>query len=165
MPVFVCIFGRIFLKEACGLFHVVALGVTLIGIGFTSKLDLILGTHEHNDAKENVDRQHEIYGLISGLGATLVGSSAYILVRKVKELHYSVILFNFAWVALLESFFITYTIHDGIKVPQDNITPWLLISLGILSFYGQMLLTRALQAEEAALVSGFCFHCFNEVDC
>jgi len=153
MPVFVCIFGRIFLKEACGFFHVVALGVTLIGIAFTSKLDVILGKNDDSDPNKAIDRQHEIYGLVSGLGATLVGSSAYIIVRKVKQLHYSVILFNFAWVALLESFVITYTIHDGIKIPQDHVTPWLLMALGILSFYGQMLLTRALQAEEAALVS------------
>ena len=120
MPVFVCIFGRIFLKEACGIFHVIALGVTLVGIAFTSNLAAILGNSNEEAKKQNIDRQDELYGLISGLGATLVGSSAYILVRKVKELHYSVILFNFAWVALLESFVITYTIHDGIKVPNGG---------------------------------------------
>ena len=135
---------------------------------------MILGFDDDAN-KQNVDRQHELYGLICGLGATLVGSSAYIIVRKVKDLHYSVILFNFAWVALLESFLITYTVHEGIQVPKgkvllnlvfnqfifsnitfhlnlDNVTPWLLMALGIFSFYGQMLLTRALQAEEAALV-------------
>lgn len=120
MPVFVCIFGRIFLKEACGVFHVIALGVTLVGIAFTSKLDVILGGSDEEAKKQNIDRQHELYGLISGLGATLVGSSAYILVRKVKDLHYSVILFNFAWVALVESFVITYTIHEGIKIPKGE---------------------------------------------
>lgn len=125
--------GRIFLKESFGLFHVIALSVTLVGIAFTSKLSIILGSSDEEAKKQNVDRQHEIYGLVSGLGATLVGSTAYILVRKVKDLHYSVILFNFAWVALLESFVITYTVHDGIKLPQDNITPWLLVFLGILS--------------------------------
>lgn len=119
MPVFVCIFGRIFLKEACGVFHVIALGVTLVGIAFTSKLTAIFGSDEEAK-KQNIDRQHELYGLISGLGATLVGSSAYILVRKVKDLHYSVILFNFAWVALLESFVITYTVHEGIKIPTGE---------------------------------------------
>lgn len=151
MPVFVCIFGRIFLKEACGVFHVIALGVTLVGIAFTSKLDVILGGSDKDAENQGINRQNELYGLISGLGwfesnyrldylylkflfcntgATLVGSSAYILVRKVKELEYSVILFNFAWVALLESCVITYTVHDGIKIPENHITPWLLMALG-----------------------------------
>ena len=153
MPVFVCIFGRLFLKEACGIFHVIALSVTLIGIAFTSKLDVIFGSSDEQASLKGIDRQGELYGLMCGMGAALVGSSTYILVRKVKHLPHSTILFNFSWVALTESLVLTYTVHDGLQLPTDPIVPWLMVLLGILSFYGQMLLTRALQAEEAALVS------------
>ncbi|RWS27898.1 transmembrane protein-like protein [Leptotrombidium deliense] len=151
MPIFVCIFARIFLKEAFGLFHVIALTVTLVGIGFTSKLGIIFGSNEKS-ALQGFDRQNEIYGLLSSMGATIVGATAYIFVRKVKGLHHSVILFNFAWVAIIETSIITYAL-DGFKLPKCGIAPWLLMLLAIFSFYGQFLLTRALQLEEAGLVS------------
>lgn len=73
MPVFVCIFARVFLKEPCGIFHVVALAVTLVGIGLTSKLAINFDSPGHDN----------LIGFLFGMGATLVGSSAYVMVRKV----------------------------------------------------------------------------------
>jgi drug/metabolite transporter (DMT)-like permease len=149
MPVFVSIFARIFLKEACGIFHVVTIGVTLIGIAFTSKLDVILGLNKSVDT----DSTKELYGLLYSMGATLVGSSVYIFVRKVKECHNSVIMFNFSLVAILETSILT-GISGGFKIPSDtSLAPWFLMILAVLSFYAQLLLTKALQLEEASLVS------------
>lgn len=149
MPVFVSIFARIFLKEACGFFHVVTIGVTLIGIAFTSKLDVILGLNKGVDT----DSSKELYGLLYSMGATLVGSSVYIFVRKVKECHNSVIMFNFSLVAILETSILT-SISGGFKIPSDtSMAPWFLMILAVLSFYAQLLLTKALQLEEASLVS------------
>ncbi|KAI1291703.1 Solute carrier family 35 member G1 [Halotydeus destructor] len=153
MPVFVCIFARIFLKESCGLFHVVALAVTLIGIGFTTKLNIIFHSSVEEAEAAGINARNEIYGLASGMGATLIGSSAYIIVRKVRGLHHSVILFNFAWVAILETTVIT-GVMKGFTMPDCGLSPWLLMILAVLSFYGQLFLTMALQAEEAGLVSG-----------
>ncbi|RWS04383.1 solute carrier family 35 member G1-like protein [Dinothrombium tinctorium] len=149
MPIFVCIFARVFLKETFGLFHVIALSVTLVGIAFTTKLEIIFGS---SGKVQQVERRNELFGLLSSLGATVIGSFAYIFVRKVKGLHHSVILFNFALVAIVETSLITYFLN-GYKLPDCGIAPWFLMALGILSFYGQLLLTRALQMEEAGLVS------------
>lgn len=148
MPVFVCIFARIFLKEPCGVFHVVALAVTLVGIGFTTKVSALIGLTD--DA--GVDKYKEILGLAYSMGATLIGSSVYIFVRKVKECHNSVILFNFAIVAIVETSILT-AVDDGFTLPHVGYAPWLLVILAILSFYAQLLLTTALQLEEASLVS------------
>lgn len=148
MPVFVCIFARIFLKEPCGIFHVVALAVTLIGIGFTTKISTLIGLTED----EGVDKYKEMLGLAYSMGATLIGSSVYIFVRKVKECHNSVILFNFAIVAIAETSILT-AIDDGFTLPHVGYAPWFLVLLAILSFYAQLLLTTALQLEEASLVS------------
>lgn len=148
MPVFVCIFARIFLKEACGIFHCVAIGITFIGIGFTTKISSLVGITE----SEGFDRSGEITGLLYSMGATLVGASIYIFVRKVKEVHNSVILFNFALVAIVETSILT-GLDDGFTLPTEGYTPWLLMALCILSFYAQLLLTKALQIEEASLVS------------
>ena len=147
MPVFVCIFARVFLKEPCGFFHAIAIGVTLIGIGFTTKITTLVGMTE----SEGVDKSKEVTGLLFSMGATLIGASVYIFVRKVKECHDSVILFNFSLVALSEVSIITAA-EKGFSMPTGN-APWLLMALAILSFYGQLLLTKALQVEEASLVS------------
>lgn len=148
MPVFVCIFARIFLKEPCGIFHCVAIGITFVGIGFTTKISALVGLTE----SDGIDRSGEITGLLYSMGATLVGASVYIFVRKVKEAHNSVILFNFALVAMIETGILT-GLDDGFTIPTDGYTPWLLMILCVLSFYAQLLLTKALQIEEASLVS------------
>ncbi|KAI1290045.1 Solute carrier family 35 member G1 [Halotydeus destructor] len=149
MPVFVCIFARIFLKEACGLFHLVAIGVTLVGIAFTSNLKSIFGLSDDVNQEE---RTSHLIGLGFSFAATLVGSFAYIFVRLVKDVHHSVILFNFSLVALMETSFITVLL-DGFKFQECGLAPWLLVALAILSFYAQLLLTKALQIEEASLVA------------
>lgn len=148
MPVFVCIFARVFLKEPCGIFHVCAIGVTLIGIGFTSKVNFLFGL----STSEDYDKENEMWGLIFSMAATIVGSMAYILVRKVKEVDGSVILLNFSVVAIIETGTIT-AVLDGFTLPSCGMAPWLLMLLGILSFYAQLLLTKALQVEEASIVS------------
>jgi drug/metabolite transporter (DMT)-like permease len=83
MPIFVCIFARIFLKEPCGIFHCIALVATLTGIAFTTKLAIIFGSSEEEIKKSGIDSKKEIIGLLYSMGATLVGSVAYIIVRKV----------------------------------------------------------------------------------
>jgi len=148
MPVFVCIFAKIFLKEPCGIFHCVAIGVTLIGIGFTAKIGALVGITDSS----GVDTSKEMMGLIYSMGATLIGASVYIFVRKVKECHNSVILFNFALVAIAETAILT-GIDDGFSLPEGPYAPWMLMGLAVLSFYAQLLLTKALQVEEASLVS------------
>jgi drug/metabolite transporter (DMT)-like permease len=123
MPVFVCIFARIFLKEPCGIFHCVAIGITLIGIGFTSKVGALVGL----TSAEGVDKMKEIMGLLYSMGATVIGASVYIFVRKVKDCHNSVILFNFALVAIFETSILT-GIDDGFEVPEGSWAPWLLMA-------------------------------------
>ena len=81
MPVFVFIFARIFLKESCGIFHVFALAVTLIGISFTAKLNIIFGSD--SDELGKINKDNEIIGLLCAMGATLIGSAVYVIVRKV----------------------------------------------------------------------------------
>jgi drug/metabolite transporter (DMT)-like permease len=83
MPVFVCIFARIFLKEPFGLFHVLALFLTLIGITFTSKIAFIFVSSEEDNIKTEDDNRKRMIGLIISLGATIIGSSIYVIIRKV----------------------------------------------------------------------------------
>lgn len=158
VPVFVCVFAHIFLKEACGIFHVIALTITLIGIGFTAKLDAIFGTSLEGDFENIPNGSTQLMGLVCGLAAAIVGSLTFIVLRKLKDVHHSVVLFNFAWVASIEMAVITYFM-DGYSLPEGGASPWLLMLVGVFSYYAQIMFTKALQVEEAGIVAMFKSSC------
>ncbi len=97
--VFVCIFARIFLKEPFGLFHVLALFLTLIGITFTSKIAFVFVSSEEDIIKTGDDNRKRMIGLIISMGATIIGSSIYVIIRKV------IIIFMFVLNALIQKFY------------------------------------------------------------
>ena len=68
------------------------------------------------------------------------------------SVNHFVIMFNFGWVAILETVSLTF-INGGFKAPSCGIEQWLVILLGIFSFCGQMLLTLALKQENAGPVA------------
>ncbi|KAH9382719.1 solute carrier family 35 member G1-like [Haemaphysalis longicornis] len=147
VPVFVSALAKVFLKEPCGFFHVAAVLVTLVGLALITKLPLLFGAGAAEDAGPTHAR-----GVVAALLSTVFSASVYIVVRKVKGVHHSVIMFNFGWVAILE----TATIGlftAKFELPRCGLDRWLLVVLGAFSFGGQVLLTRALQLEQAGPVS------------
>ncbi|XP_074602357.1 solute carrier family 35 member G1-like [Brevipalpus obovatus] len=152
IPVFVCVFAHFFLREPCGIFHVLALSVTLIGIGMTAKLDLLLGLSDDPSDDHHMDRGTQLLGLSCGLASALTGSFNFLIVRQIKHVHHLIILSNYAWVAAIGMAVITYFM-DGFGLPKDDKAPWCLMMMGMLSFYGQVLFTKALQVEEAGIIA------------
>lgn len=142
VPVFVSALAKVFLKEPCGVFHVAAVLVTLVGLALITKLPLLFGGASHV----------ELRGVLAALSSTVFGASVYIVVRKVKGVHHSVIMFNFGWVAILETATITLA-TSTLELPECGLDRWLLVLLGVFSFGGQILLTKALQLEQAGPVS------------
>lgn len=152
MPVFVCIIARIFLKEYLGLFHFLALGATVLGIGFTAKLDVILGHPLDAYHEKHFDGNTQLIGLGFGMATALVGACGIVVLRKMKEVNHTVVIFNLAWVATIEMTVINYA-NDSFKMPACGAEPWLLMLVGVFSFFGQLMLTKALSVEEAGIVS------------
>lgn len=66
--------------------------------------------------------------------------------------HFAVILFNFGWIAIIETTLLTAML-SGFSLPRDPFQWYLMVILAILSFCGQVLLTRSLQLELAGPVS------------
>uniref|UniRef100_L7M1T2 Putative permease of the drug/metabolite transporter dmt superfamily n=1 Tax=Rhipicephalus pulchellus TaxID=72859 RepID=L7M1T2_RHIPC len=146
VPVFVSALAKLFLKEPCGFFHVAAVMVTLVGLALITKVPLLFGG--------GVDEGPvQARGVLAALSSTVFGASVYIVVRKVKGVHHSVIMFNFGWVAILETATISLLTVGQLELPRCGIDRWLLVVLGAFSFGGQVLLTRALQLEQAGPVS------------
>lgn len=191
MPVFVFIFARIFLKEDFGRFHVLAVILSTIGILFASKIELLFGSETPQSVGSSsspptagrltANGVHErLIGILFSVGAMLVSSFVYVLVRKVstpipcehlanqlalfqiRSTHHSIILFNFSLVAILEMVTIEFgqaiwsdqgNVDKILTLPLEGYTPWLMCLLAVLSFYGQILLTKAIQLEEAGVIS------------
>lgn len=97
-------------------------------------------------------RINHLYGVIAALSSLIFSSSVFIFIRKAKGAHHSVIMFNFGWVAIIETTIIT-SILNGFSMPATPFEWYLIVVLSIFSFCGQLLLTRSLQLEQAGPVA------------
>lgn len=155
-PVFVAIFARLFLKEPCGLFNVATVILTLIGVVLITRPSAIFGNsipsltdEQINDIEQNANG---VWGPVSALLSTLFGASAYVTLRALKGLHYSVVMTNFGAFALIYTMIVTWSV-DAMCWPYCGSERWLVIALGLFSFMGQILLTISLQIEQAGPVA------------
>lgn len=155
-PVFVAIFARLFLKEPCGLFNVFTVILTLIGVVLITRPSSIFGNSvpSLNDDQINAADKDAfaVWGPVSALASTLFGASAYVTLRALKGLHFSVVMTNFGSFALVYTMLVTWSV-DAMCWPYCGTERWLVIALGVFSFLGQILLTISLQLEQAGPVA------------
>ncbi|XP_039315183.1 solute carrier family 35 member G1 [Solenopsis invicta] len=153
VPVFVAIFARIFLKEPCGLFNVVTICLTLIGVVLITRPPLIFGhTVESLSDGHIKPKNADLWGAIAAFSATLFGANAYVLLRALKGLHFSIIMTNFGLFALIQTTLVSWAIGT-LCMPHCGTDRLLVIALALFSFAGQILLTLALQMEQAGPVA------------
>lgn len=152
-PVFVSIFARLFLKEPCGLFNVLTVLLTLIGVVLITRPAAIFGNSIPSLVDEQItDRHYGGVGPVAALSSTLFGANAYVLLRALKGLHFSVIMTNFGAFAIIYTTIVTGSL--GVLCwPQCGMDRLLVLALAIFSFLGQILLTLALQIEQAGPVA------------
>lgn len=153
VPVFVAIFARIFLKEPCGLFNVVTVCLTLIGVILITRPPLIFGHSigSLTDGQVKPERA-DLWSAMAAFSATLFGANAYVLLRALKGLHFSVIMTNFGLFALIQTTLISWAI-GALCMPHCGTDRLLVVALALFSFAGQILLTVALQIEQAGPVA------------
>lgn len=146
VPVFVTVAARICLKEPCGIFQSITVSLTVIGIILTTKIPLKLASNSVPYTTE------ALYGILAAIISLLFSTLRFIVIRKVKSVHHSIIMFNNGWVALLETFILT-AILGNFKWHGCGIEGLFIIVLGVVSYIGQTLLTMSLQCEMAGPVS------------
>ncbi|GBL93462.1 Solute carrier family 35 member G1 [Araneus ventricosus] len=145
VPVFVPIMAKIFLKEPCGMVQAVPAVLTVVGLAVISD----------NPAKyinsESYDSQRMV-GLTSALASVLLGSAIFVILRKLKQVDSTVVLFNFAWFGVLETSLLTYIFGEFTFLTCGH-QPILVVAFGVFSFLGQFLMTCATRQEEASVVA------------
>lgn len=151
VPVFVAIFARIFLKEPCGMFNVISVCLTLIGVVLITRPPLLFG-HSVPSLASDDTADSDVWGAVAAFSATLFGANAYVLLRALKGLHFSVIMTNFGSFALVQTLLVTWGL-GVICMPRCGFDRLLVVLLALFSFGGQILLTLALQMEQAGPVA------------
>ena len=143
---FVAVAARIFLKEPFGIFLTVAVSLTIVGIILTTKLPLKLTLNSVPYTTES------LYGIAAAVMSLLFCTWRYILIRKIKSVHHSIIMFNTCCVALFVSLFLT-VIVGGFKWHDCGLGKLKLVSFGLFSYIGLTAVITSLQCEMAAPVS------------
>lgn len=145
VPVFVALFARVFLKEPCGMWNTISIILTLIGVILITQPPLLFGG-------EKPQHYSSLFGAVAAFSSTIFGANAYILLRVLKGLHFSVIMTNFGGYAILQTFF--YSVAFGILcMPNCGTERFLVVCLALFSYLGQVLLTMSLQMEQAGPVA------------
>lgn len=152
VPVFVAIFARLFLKEPCGLFNVITVILTLIGVVLITRPPIIFNEMVPALASPNEKVKTDLWGAVAAFSATLFGANAYVLLRALKGLHFSVIMTNFGSFALVQTLLVSYLLGT-LCIPKCGIDRILIVALALFSFGGQILLTLSLQLEQAGPVA------------
>ncbi|XP_046454519.1 solute carrier family 35 member G1-like [Daphnia pulex] len=153
VPVFVAIFARIFLKEECGLFHVANIFLTLCGCILIARPPFLFGRMDALPLPEDGSvYDNAFWGAVAALCGTLFAANVYVVIRSLKGLHFSVIMSSFGAFAILQTFMTTWAMNE-LCLPACGHDRWLMVLLAIFSFAGQILLTMALQHEQAGPVA------------
>ncbi|XP_076256742.1 solute carrier family 35 member G1 [Rhynchophorus ferrugineus] len=150
VPVFTAVFARMFLKEPCGWFNIFSVIVTLIGVILITRPPIIFGNTIESLGDNG--QTPEIWGAVAAFSSTLFGANAFVILRALKDVHFSVIMTNFGAFAFIQCLIVTYFI-GALCLPVCGLDRYLIVALAIFSFLGQILLTVALQLEQAGPVA------------
>jgi drug/metabolite transporter (DMT)-like permease len=150
-PIFVAIFSRIFLGEKCGLFNIITISITVLGIIFVAKPPSLFSENEVDETKSTTTYKNYFLALIAALFSAIFTANAMIIIRMLRDLHHSVVICNFGIFASGLTF-ILLIITGGWCLPRCE-NRLLVVALSIFSFLGQIFLTISLRIEEAGIVS------------
>ncbi|RWS22677.1 transmembrane protein-like protein, partial [Leptotrombidium deliense] len=106
VPVVVSVFACVCLNESCGFVQSIAAILTVTGLAFITKVPFLLdlvNSFGPSTFETTMQNNVSLYGIISACSSTLFGASVFIVLRKLKKAHQSIILFNFGWVAIIET--------------------------------------------------------------
>lgn len=149
VPVFVALFARVFLKEPCGIWNTVSIILTLVGVVLITHPPLLFGEDLMSGHNDNYNK---LRGAVAAFVSTIFGANAYVLLRVLKGLHFSVIMTNFGAIAILQT--LLYSFAFGVLcMPNCGTERWLVVCLALFSYLGQILLTMSLQMEQAGPVA------------
>lgn len=105
---------------------------------------------EERDEREGEGSDY-FWGPLAAIASAIFTANAMILIRVLRDLHHSVVICNFGLFACVFTLLLLIS-TNGFCLPSCE-NRFLLLALGIFSFFGQILLTISLKLEEAGVIS------------
>lgn len=154
IPAFVMIFARIFLKEKLTKYQIASFTLLMAGMAISSGLVDAIFIANNNDPIHGkvITASSHTLGLCCGLTASLIAGITAVILRKLKDVHHSAVLVNNALIGSIQMAIFAYFLN-AYHLPECGNYVWYLIAISVFSYFGQVLSTRALQCEEAIIIS------------
>jgi len=150
-PALVMIFAHFLDKEHCGMFRVLVIAPIMVGVVLITKPPFIVNLFFPSNGDGQVSKDIDWLGYGFTFLGTLFTASIFIFLRKLRNVHYLVIIFAFSVTTVVVSGIITFA--DDFKLPYTPMA-WLYIPLvGIFGMLGQCLQAIALRYQTAGVVS------------
>lgn len=105
-PFFVALLSQYFLREKIGKLHVFCLTGCFIGV-------ILLSTNKEETHKKDLTPLNYTFGVVGGLVCAMTSSVVFVMTRIVKEIHFSIMIYQYASVATV--MFILYALGDFLR--------------------------------------------------
>ncbi|CAN8001875.1 unnamed protein product [Ixodes hexagonus] len=148
LPVFVTALARVFLHEPCGATDVLILFLTMSGLMMSAKLPLPFA----QSSKESKSDPSRNSGILFALLSTVFGAIKFLISRTVRCEHYSVTLFMYGFVGVIECLLLSAGTEQYV-LPRCGLGRVIFVCFTVFSFLEHMILIKALQMENAGPVS------------
>ncbi|GFY70336.1 solute carrier family 35 member G1 [Trichonephila inaurata madagascariensis] len=147
VPSLVMIAARIYLKEPCGFIPSLAIMITVAGVLLSIRLPELL-----KEGGGAVTNPNYYAGLGCAFGCVIILSVTIVSLRKMKDVHFSVVLVYFGVIGAIENGSLVYLLAEY-SLPECGWDATLMMLVGVLGFFGHCFLVMAIQVEEAGIVS------------
>jgi drug/metabolite transporter (DMT)-like permease len=142
------VMSHIWLREPCGFYRTLIVFLLTTGVVFITKPPFLF-SHPEGEVREH----YNILGYIAALFGTLFTALNIVIMRKCKDCHFSVVVFQFSFWSLIISSAILF-IGGTPRIPENSTEEWLLILMvAVFGLSGQILVAIALTYEGAGRVA------------
>ena len=144
-PVITIILSCCILKEHCGLFRILIILVLLTGVALVAQPPALLKLLYDNNIIENNDKpqdvqnlQHyDVVGYVAAVCGTLLTAVNFVMVRTLKNVHFSVLIFSFSALSLLVSIIMTPLVDKFTTPPCWQEWAYCIL-VGLSGYFGQV---------------------------
>lgn len=144
-PIFVMIFSHIILREHCGIFRFIVICMLMMGVILIAKPPFLNRILFGNDNSQVLQRQNQdMIGYGAALAGTLLTASNFVCMRKLRNVHFSVLIFAFSVMSGIMSAAVV-PVFSEYKLPKTNEEWAYAVLVGIFGLLGQSLLAVALK--------------------
>ena len=144
-PVITIILSFCLLKEHCGIYRILVILILLAGVALVAQppalLKLLYDNKilEGNDKPQDVQnmQHYDVAGYVAAVCGTLLTAANFVMVRKLKDVHFSVLIFSFSVMSLLASLILTPLVSTFTFPPCWQEWTYCIL-VGLSGYFGQV---------------------------